>query len=278
VFSAKLQPSVWAWLINSQSDKVVMGLIASTATLGQLGIASQVADAGRLVAGAALAPIISSLAVAFAAADPERLRRHFAWTHRLWLETIGGGTIIGLGVLYPLLLAWLGEGYGEAALFGAFLVGAMGFALLGGTAVAYLRALGRPGIESRYGLIMVGLNVVFTVVLAVAFGPLGVVGGTLAAYALAAGWLLRRFALEAPETVRPRARDAIRPGLLALAAGAFAGAAGLGVNAVAPRGLALAGVAAAAGLAFAGYLSAVTGRPLTPRGMRALMAALRQPA
>jgi O-antigen/teichoic acid export membrane protein len=143
--------------------------------------------------------------------------------------------------------------------------------------MAYLRAVGRPGVESRYGLVMVGLNLVFTVVLAIAFGALGVVGGTLAAYALAAAWLLRRFSIEAPETVRPVARDAVRPGLLALAAGAFAAAAGLGINAVLPRGVALAAVAAATGLAFAWYLSAISGRPLTPRGMRALMTALRQP-
>jgi O-antigen/teichoic acid export membrane protein len=278
VFSAKLQASVFSWLINSQSDKVVMGLIASTATLGQLGVASQVADAGRLVAGAALAPIVSSLAVTVAAADPERLRRHFAWTHRLWLEVIAGGTIIGLGALYPLLYAWLGDGYEEAAILSAFLVAAMGFALLGGTAAAYLRALGRPGIESRYGLIMVGLNLVFTVVLAITFGPLGVVGGTLAASALAAIWLLRRFAVEAPETVRPTARDAIRPGLLALLAGAFAAAAGLAANAALPDGVAFVAVVAATGLAFLGYLSAVTGRALTPRGMRGLMTSLRQPA
>lgn len=277
IFSAKLQASVFSWLINSQSDKIVMGLVASAATVGQLGIASQVADAGRLVAGAALAPIISSLAVAVAAADPERLSQYFAWTHRLWLEVIGGATVIGLAVLYPLLRAWLGDGYGEAAILGTFLVAGMGAALLSGTAVAYLRAVGRPGLEGKYGLLMVGLNIVFTVPLAIAFGPVGVVAGTLAAYMLAASWLLHRFSIEAPETFRPPLSDMARPAVCALLAGAFAGGVGLALAELLPQGVALVPMGAATGLAFAGYLSAVTRRPLTPRGMRALMTGLRQP-
>jgi O-antigen/teichoic acid export membrane protein len=277
VFSAKLQVSVLAWLFNSQSDKVVMGLVASTATVGQLGIASQVADAGRLVAGAALAPIVASLAVTAALRDPERLRVHFAWVHRTWLEVIGGGTVIGLAVLHPLLLAWLGRGYGEASVFGAFLVAGMGGALLTGTAVAYLRAIGRPGLEARYGVVMVVLNIAFTVPLALVLGPVGVVAGTLLAYVLAALWLLRRFAAEAPETVRPRPADLLRPLGLALLCGALGGGAALAAAEALPQGVALVPVGLAGAAAFGAYLAAVSRRPPTPAGVRAVLAGLRSP-
>lgn len=277
IFSAKLQAAVFSWLINSQSDKVVMGLVGSAATLGQLGIASQLADAGRLVAGAALAPVMTSLAVS-AAADPERLRSHFGWSHRVWVDVILGGTLVGLGALYPLLAAWLGSGYGEAAMLGAFLVAGMGAALAPGVAIGYLRAVGRPGVEGRYGLVMVGLNFTLTVPLALLFGPFGVVAGTCGAYVLAAAWLLRRFAVEAPQTDRPRASEMLRPAMLGVLAGSVAAGGGIAAVELLPQGIALPPAAAVASLAYAAYLSAVTGRPLTVAGMRALVGGLRQPA
>lgn len=276
VFSAKLQASVLSGLINTQSDKVVMGLVASAATLGQLGIASQLADAGRLVAGAALAPVMTALVVAVAAADRDALARQFGWAHRLWIEVVVGGTLIGLGALQPLLAAWLGPGYDQAALFGAFLVAGAGASLVGGVAIGYLRAIGRPGVEGRFGLVTVGLNVVATVPLAFALGPIGVVAGTFAAHALACAWLLRRFAREAPETDRPRVAELARPVGLALLAGTFAGAVGLVAVAALPQGVALVPIAAVTGLAFAAYLAAVTRRPLTPTGLRTLVLGLRQ--
>ena len=275
VFSAKLQPSVFAWLLNSQSDKIVMGLVASAATVGQLGVASQIADAGRLIAGAALAPIVTSLAVVRAGAEHQALQRHFAWTHRLWLEVILGGTIIALGSLYALILAWLGEGYGEATVFAVFLVAAMGGALLTGTAAAYLRAIGSPGLEGSYGLVMVALNVLFTVPLAIAFGSVGVVSGTLLAYTLAALWMLRRFAARAPETVRPTGPEMARAALIACPVSLLAGGLGALAATALPQGVALVPVLALTAGALLGFLSLISGRPLTPTGMRVLLADMR---
>ena len=61
-FSARLQATVLSELINWQSDKLVVGLVAPVATVGQLGIGSQFADGGRVLSGAALSPIQSSFA------------------------------------------------------------------------------------------------------------------------------------------------------------------------------------------------------------------------
>ena len=62
-FAGSLQLNALAGLINSQSDKIVVGLVASATIVGELGIASQLVDAGRLLVLAALTPIVSALAV-----------------------------------------------------------------------------------------------------------------------------------------------------------------------------------------------------------------------
>ena len=47
-FALRLQMTVLSILVNTQTDKLVVGAVATPATLGQLGIGSQVAEAGRL--------------------------------------------------------------------------------------------------------------------------------------------------------------------------------------------------------------------------------------
>ena len=55
-FSARLQVTAFSELVNWQSDKLVVGIVATPYTVGQLGIGAQFADGGRLLAGAALSP------------------------------------------------------------------------------------------------------------------------------------------------------------------------------------------------------------------------------
>ena len=155
-FSARLQLSVLSELVNWQSDKLVVGLVAPAATVGQLGIGAQFADGGRLLSGAALSPIQSSFALAAGAGDDEGLRHRFHELHRLWVLGVLGAGAIGAASLPPLIEAWLGRGYGEAALLGAFLVLGSAAGLSTGTGVAYMRAIGKPGLEARMGPLIVG--------------------------------------------------------------------------------------------------------------------------
>ena len=90
------------------------------------------------------------------------------------LGVLGAG-VIGAATLSPLIEAWLGDGYGEAALLGAVLVLAGAAGLATGTGVAYLRAVGRPGLEARMGPLIVGVNLLLTIPLAFTAGALGVV-------------------------------------------------------------------------------------------------------
>ncbi|HEX6714886.1 MAG TPA: lipopolysaccharide biosynthesis protein [Thermoleophilaceae bacterium] len=273
-FSARLQVGVLSGLVNSQSDKVVVGLVSKASTLGQLGIATQFADAGRLVAGSALIPINTSLAVAVGAGDRERVHAQFAWVHRVWQIVILGATAVGGAALYPLIAGWLGPGHGEAAVLGAFLVVGTGFGLLSGSGAAYLRAVGRPGLEGLYGVVVVALNLVFTVPLALVAGAHGVVAGTLLAYVIGVAWFMRRFWRAAPELPHLSPAALARPLALALAAGVVTAVLSVGAVELLPHAASLVVTIPTALAAFAIYLASATGTPLRVRSFLDLIQGL----
>jgi O-antigen/teichoic acid export membrane protein len=271
-FSARLQVTATAELFNWQSDKIVVGLVAPVSTVGQLGIGGQFADGGRVLAGAALVPVQSAFAVAAGAHDEAGLQTRFVQLHRLWLLGVLGAAIIGAAALYPLIGAWLGDGYGEAALLGAFLVLGSAAGLATGTGVAYLRAVGRPGLEARYGLVIVGANLLLTIPLALAAGAVGVVAGTFGAYLAGMSWFFARLRRYVPISPFRTPGEAPRAVGAALLAGAAALGVGLAVNALLPAGLAFPFVAAGMAAALALYVAVVLGVRPTPAGLRALLA------
>jgi O-antigen/teichoic acid export membrane protein len=268
-FSARLQATTLAAVVNNQTDKIVVGLVASTAAVGQVGIAAQVAEAGRIVAGSALSPMISRLSSQHGGGSGAT-GAAFTRLHRLWTLAVLGGTVVGLASLYPLIRGWLGTGHGDAAGYGALLVAAYGTNLLAGAVTAYLRALGRPGLEARAGLLIVALNVLLTVALGLAFGPYGVLAATTLAYAAGTAWFLRR----AHGLLPGGSWDFLSPriAVAALAAGLAAAAWGLAAVALLPTGVALAVVGAGSAGAFTAYLARVTGTRPSLRTLRALVA------
>jgi O-antigen/teichoic acid export membrane protein len=268
-FALRLQMTVLSTLVNTQTDKLVVGAVATSATLGQLGIGSQIAEAGRLVGGAALSPLISRLSAVRGADDPPALEALFARLHRLWLLVITGATIVGAAALYPLIAGWLGDGYGDAALYGGFLVVAYGLNLLSGTGVAYLRAVGRPQLEARYGAALIGVNVVLSVALGVAFGAIGVVAATALAYAAGTAWFFRALGQAAPELAHTPLLPPAGAAAKALVAGALALGWGLAMIALLPAGVALVPVAAGTAGALLAYLAWVI-----PGGWRSARRAL----
>jgi O-antigen/teichoic acid export membrane protein len=255
-FSLRLQATVFTELINWQSDKIVVGLVAPAATLGQLGIGAQAADAGRLVAGATLSPIISTLAVTVGTGDPSTLIRRFHALNRLWLSGVLGATAIGAASLHAVIAAWLGEGYGLAALLGAFLVLGSGCGLATGVGVAYKRAIGQPGLEARYGFLILALNAALTIPLAIAVGAVGVVVGTFVAYLVGMAYFLARLNTEISLLPGMTYLEGARSGALALVAAVLAAGFGEAMVALLPTGFALLPVAAGVLVAFSAYLLA----------------------
>jgi O-antigen/teichoic acid export membrane protein len=276
-FSARLQATVLSELINWQSDKLVVGLVAPVATVGQLGIGSQFADGGRVLSGAALSPIQSSFALAAGAGDDVGLQRRFAELHRLWVLGVLGAGVIGAASLLPLIEAWLGTGFDEAAFLGVFLVLGSAAGLSTGTGVAYMRAIGQPGLEARMGPLIVATNLVFTVPLAFAAGARGVVIGTFGAYVLGASWFFSRLQRRVPASPVRGTRDAAVAVAAALLAGGASLGFGLAAVALLPGRLALPVVALGVALALLGYAAAVLDVRPTPAALRRAFGATSAP-
>jgi O-antigen/teichoic acid export membrane protein len=273
-FSARLQVTAFSELVNWQSDKLVVGIVATPYTVGQLGIGAQFADGGRLLAGAALSPVHSAFALAAGAGDELGLKQRFAELHRLWVLGVLGSAVIGAASLPALIDAWLGNGYNEAALLGAGLALAAAAGLSTGTGVAYLRAIGQPGLEARMGPLIVAANLALTIPLALAAGARGVVIGTLGAYLIGATWFFSRLRQHVPASPVSGAAEAAKVAVIAVATAALSAGLGQAAAAVLPTGVALPFVAAALALALALYAIAALGVSPTRRGLRTARRAL----
>jgi O-antigen/teichoic acid export membrane protein len=270
-FSARLQVGVLSTLVNSQTDKLVVGLVATTAAIGEVGIGSQVAEAVRFMAGAALGPVLARLAIVHGEGATDRLTALYHQAEFVWLRLGVGLTVIACAVMQPLIAAWLGDEAGRAALYGVLLMCAYGLSVLAAAPLAYLRAVGRPGLEARYGALTIAANVVLTIALGIAFGPVGVVAATLVAYAGSTAWLFGRL-----HEVVPRRAEPAQPGPWRVAvAAALTGAAALGWGLLAvdvlPRAVALVAVGLGAAVAFVVYAAAATGARPSVGGVRALL-------
>lgn len=261
-FSVRLQAAVAATLVNTQTDRVVIGVVAPATTLGHAGVATQVADAGRFLGYAVFSPVMSRMAVVFGEDGRDALDGLYLRQRRFWIIALFGAVGVGAGAVGPAIAAWLGPGFGEAGLFAALLIAGYGIGLLPNPAFGYLRAIGAPGLEGLYGVVTVGVNIVGTIVLGILFGALGVVIATAVAYLLSTVWVIRR-----AQPLLPPSRQAPIPMGRVLAATVVAGgavfAAGEGLVEVAPRPVALLGVVLVTGAVYAAYLALLTGvRPL----------------
>lgn len=225
-FSGRLQLTGITTLINTQTDKVVVGLVAGPVALGEIGIAAQVAEAARLLGGASIPPMVSRFALAWGAGDQKRVTGLIDVTVRVVTVGVVAIAIVGTASLYPLINAWLGAGHDQAVIFASILLVAYSFFVLCGPAMAYLRAIGKPRLEVLYGVTTTAINIVGTVGLGLAFGPIGVVTATLLAYGCGAVWILRRVRHVAP-AVRIGSAVTPRIGIVAVSLGAMSCAWGL---------------------------------------------------
>ena len=252
--SARLQVSVASLIVNGQSDRVVAGLVSPASTVAQVSVAAQVAESGRLVAAAPLVPVANRFAALAGSGALDELRRLFTRSDRLWSSAVSGAVVIGALCAVPLVEAWLGRGFLEAGAFAAVLVVAYGASIVLGVRMALLRALGRPGLESRTGIVLMGLNLAFTVPLALAFRAPGVVAGTLLAYLAGSAWCLSKFRHAAPDFEPATAATLVQPLGWALLFGVLASAWSFGAVSLVPAGWALVPVAAGMAAGAAGFL------------------------
>lgn len=194
-YSASVQVSALLGLVNSQVDALVIAAFLPVRYVGIYAIGFQAAWTARGIALWAMAPVASRLFVDFGLGGRDTARRSFLRLNAAWQQTV---TIFGVIVAAAIFFAvpvWVGQPILPAAWVAAGL--SIGYAVNITTAVAssYVRAIGRPQIETLYAGVAVAVNVLLTVPLAVLWGIYGVVAGTAAGTIVgttALPWLGRR--------------------------------------------------------------------------------------
>lgn len=179
-YSARVQASSLLALVNGQVDALVIAALLPVRFVGLYAAGYQAAWTLRGIALWAMPPVATSLFTAYGEGGAAEARRRFLRLNAAWQQTVTVGFAIvaaGVGFLVP---GWLGPGHSTAAWVAALL--ALGYAVNLTTAVAtnYVRAVGRPGIETRYAMASVGLNLVLTIPAGITFGLYGILGATVA--------------------------------------------------------------------------------------------------
>jgi O-antigen/teichoic acid export membrane protein len=221
-FSARLQVSGIALLVSTQTDKVIVGLIAGPTIVAEVAIGAQIAESIRLLQNSALTPITTHLSAAWSQG------REAAAALAARIATQWHTSVVVIGALFvccmpALVLSWVGSGHYEAAGYGAALVLAYSAYLRPSASFSFLRAQQRPRIEIKFALMTLVLNLVFSIVGGLLFKAPGVVGATVVANLIATVWVARALREDWTWSVVPRHMPWGRAAL-AIAIAALAGA------------------------------------------------------
>jgi O-antigen/teichoic acid export membrane protein/glycosyltransferase involved in cell wall biosynthesis len=270
-YGGAVQASQAGGALNAESDRLVISGVAGVASAGAL-------DVGlRLVNLIGLVPfcLLYSLFPAFARLAAQGDRRGLDAIYVRASRRVATASLVPTALLAAcapsVIVLWLGRPVPFAAACLLALCPAVGIGSLTGVASAICRAEGAPGRETRFVMTTAALNVVLTLALAVAVGPIGVAVATSLATVLGAVGFLASFhrATGRPGRLLREALGAPVAAGFAAVGGAFA--AGLLVPvgadrqhaalAVAVRGLA--GLAAAAAALWARSFAQRLRRPAT---------------
>lgn len=269
-YGAAVQASQAGGALNAESDRIVISGVAGIAPAGSLELGLRLANLLALVPFCVLYSLFPALVRLAVQGDRSGLDALYVRTSRF----VGAASLVPAALLAACapsaVVLWIGHPVPFAAACLLVLCPGLGIASLTGVASAFCRAEGTPGRETRFVMITAALNIVLTVVLAVALGPIGVPVATSLAIVLGAASFLMSFhrATDRPGRLLLDALAAPAAAGLAAAAAAFAAGAlvPVGANrelaaiAIATRGLA--GLLAAGATAGALALLARSRRPL----------------
>jgi O-antigen/teichoic acid export membrane protein len=179
-------------VVNDQTDALLIGAWVDIVTVGYYGIAGRIADLVRLFPQALVYPLLPTATAIHADGDSKRLADAFLQAGRLvGLLTLGiAGFVVATTPLISMF--WLGTTYPQVAMITALLVAAYAVSNLTLVGATMLSAIGKPRYEAEYAVLGATLNIAVTVVLGLAFGLYGILGGTLIGVVVSSVYFLWR--------------------------------------------------------------------------------------
>lgn len=200
-----------------QMDLLFVAALLPIRSLGYLAIASQAVSGIRSVPLFPLAPTLTRITEEYgrrglAAATVLTTRLNRVWTTCCSYYALVAIATIGFGIR-----DWVGPQYRIAAIAAVVLTVGNGANLLTGVLTVHCRAIGRPGLAARPGLILLFSNLVVSGPSTYFGGLIGTVASTAVVQVLAAGYFYRLIHRNLPGL--PLGFEALRPGRLGLVAG-----------------------------------------------------------
>jgi O-antigen/teichoic acid export membrane protein len=211
---------------------------------------ANLANQVRSLLGNVLYPAGVRLAAIYGAEGDEATFVAYRKLQNNWVKMTTGVFFVAIGASVFVMESWLGQKFQLAGIVCVILLAGYMVNMLTGMLTLYLNAIGRPGVEARYGVVSMVVNLVLTVPLAF-IGLLGVAAAAAIGTTVGSAYLLatarRRVRQEIPSYLRsaPWLRGIVAAGVAAAGCVAMRTL----INVQGPLGLIVCGVAASPALA-----------------------------
>jgi len=167
-----------AMLVNAEADTLVVASFLPLHEAAMFSLAVTVSTTIRSIPLWAMPYLLTRMSLHTARDGTSGAVALYDRVQRAWAPFLVTFGVVTLGALVPSVSLWLGPGHGKVALIAAVLSAGYLVNLLSAPLAATARATGYPGLESRYGVVAVVVNVATTVPLAIWAGSVGVALGT----------------------------------------------------------------------------------------------------
>jgi O-antigen/teichoic acid export membrane protein len=185
-YASRMQVTALTGLVTVQMDAFVIAAVLPIRYVGLYSIGMQAATAARSLPLYAFAPLLTRLTTTFRGRGREATVAEFERLEHGWLPAVlayGAVAVAAIGFSIPV---WLGNEYVLSGVVATILLaGYMVHVGLTGVRTCYVRAVSRPGLETRYALVWTIGNAVLTIPLALVAGVVGVVTATAVTAVLA---------------------------------------------------------------------------------------------
>ncbi|MFG2497184.1 lipopolysaccharide biosynthesis protein [Streptomyces sp. NPDC048441] len=178
-YAFRMQLSGFTVFLNGEIDAFVIAAMLPVRYVGIYAAGYQVASALRSLPLYAFPPLLTRMTGVFAERGLAGATREFHALQRNWLPVTLAYGAVTLTAVWFAVRTWLGEGLALSGVVAAvLLVGYIVQVALTGIRTCFVRAIGRPGLETRYSWCSTLVNLALTVPLALLFGVTGVVLAT----------------------------------------------------------------------------------------------------
>jgi O-antigen/teichoic acid export membrane protein len=191
-YASRMQVSSLAAFVNGELNSLVVAVMLPIRFVGVYGIGMQAASAARTLPLFAFPPALARLTTSFRLHGKQAASADFGGLDRMWLSgvTVYGG-VATTAIVFSVPI-WLGHRYlVSGVVAGILLVAYTLHVALTGMRTCYVRAIGRPGLETRYSILWTISNAVLLIPFAFVGEVVGVATATGVSAALSSLYFVR---------------------------------------------------------------------------------------